>query len=228
MLKKLLTASCLLCLPAGVCNSAQILLNHDFESLPTHSANWTVGGSATVIDYSLGTNFFVPGVAPTADGPWGGQVVSNGGVAQGNVNQSVVVAPGVYNVSASALARVFDNGTELTQPSRARLELRADTTTLGVLAVIATVDLENNGSQFANDWTPWTLSETGTYQINVLSTLNVRMQIRADAQDGSWGQVVTDSFSLEAQFIPEPTSFGLALLGGVFSVVIPKRRQRLQ
>lgn len=166
----------------------------------------------------------VPGPPPIPVGPWGAQIVANGSASQQNIQQSVAVTPGLYSVDASALARVFDNGNVPAEASFARLELRADTATVGTLVTIQSVQLTNDGS-LATDWTPWTTLQTNTHLINVLSTLNVRMILRADAVDGTWGQSVADAITLNAVLIPEPATLGLASFAAALGCAVSRRRR---
>jgi len=215
--RKLILAPVVACWIAATSQGAQILLNPDFENA-THGANWTVNSPITVKQYS--NSFWSPGNVPTGNGDWGLEMTNNGTMSQNNAQQSVTLTPGMYELSASVWANVYDNGTTTSQFSRARFSLRVNGTA-GTDAV-ETVDLVNNGT---GAWTGWTNLQTQTYTMQVNTTVTAFLQMIADGRDGSWGQVVADEFRLNATLIPEPAT--LLMLAAAMIPLALLRRERL-
>lgn len=214
--KVTLAGIALVCGLSSASYGVQLLTNRGFQTVPDHSVGWTFSNTnVEVKEYP--NSFWSPGPVPSGNGSWGLEAVSNGGSKQGLVSQSVAVAPGTYEISASAWANVFDNtipGDLL--PSRVRFRLFAD----GV--VQETIVLEGPSST-GSGWTGWTKLQTQTYIVPVVGSLAVDMQLRADGTNG-WGQVAADDFRLDATLIPEPA--GLLLLGLGSVVLLPRRMRR--
>jgi len=216
VIRQLFFAPVLFLATAFVANGAQILVNPNFETTPNHQTPWLKAAEVGIIDYSLESNFFVPGAPPDGNGPWGAQVEANGSAKQGNVRQNVTVPAGTYRVDASALVRIFDNGTEPTTPSMVTLELRVDNN------IVDTIVFSNDGSSVTDDWTAWTRVGIPSRIVNPTTSLGVRLVMRADGQDGTWGQVVADSFQLNVIEVPEPSA--VALLGVCGAMLVGRRR----
>ncbi len=203
-------------LAAGSSLGVEILTNRGFENA-NHSLNWTVNAPINVKEYPA--SFWSPGPVPTGNGPWGLEIVQNGGTSgsflQTNAQQIVTMPPGQYEVKASVWARVYD--TQGSAFSRARFRLLVDGVQQEQLDLVG--DTVNGG------WTPWTKLETATHTVNVTTSLGVFLQMRADGTGSAsnWGQVVADVFSLDATLIPEPTA--LLLLGAALPLALRGRRR---